>query len=206
MPGSPVPTPFYGLGPAGGEPGQGEHGQGDAGVPGPPGADLVVIQPGLALSLLEALFAPPPGLDRDPGPVKFPRTVRPGPGADPLPGARRHGRDQHVGALLACGHGERVAAPDGHHIGHVLAFQLGLQALGLPVGLIGGEPGERHSRGDRLADHRLGLPRLGDKLHLLRDARRLGPVRVISPGPGQVELPDDQRVPVPGGWAARMLL
>jgi hypothetical protein len=51
--------PFYGLGPAGGEPGQGEHGQGDVGVPGPPGADLVVIQPGLALSPLEALFDMP---------------------------------------------------------------------------------------------------------------------------------------------------
>ena len=59
MPGSLVPTPFYRGGPAGREPGQGEHGQGDVGVPGPPGADLVVIQPGLALSLLETLFNPP---------------------------------------------------------------------------------------------------------------------------------------------------
>jgi hypothetical protein len=41
--------PFFRLGIAGGEPGQGEHGQGDVGVPGPPGTDLVVIEPGLAL-------------------------------------------------------------------------------------------------------------------------------------------------------------
>ena len=42
MPGSLVPIPFFGLGPAGGQPGQGEHGQGDVGMPGPPGADLVL--------------------------------------------------------------------------------------------------------------------------------------------------------------------
>lgn len=51
MPSSPAPIPFYGLGPAGGEPGQGEHGQGYVRVPGPPGADLVVIEPGLTLGL-----------------------------------------------------------------------------------------------------------------------------------------------------------
>ncbi len=57
MPGSLVPAPlFWGLGPAGREPGQDEHGQADVGVPGSPGADLVVIQPGLSLGLLEALL------------------------------------------------------------------------------------------------------------------------------------------------------
>jgi hypothetical protein len=50
---------FFGLGPASREPGQGEHGQRDVGVPGPPGTDLVVIQPGLALGLLDALLSRP---------------------------------------------------------------------------------------------------------------------------------------------------
>ena len=74
------------------------------------------------------------------------RAVRPGPGRDPLPGPGREGRDQIVSPLLAPGHGQRVAAPDRHHIGHVLVFQPGLQPLGLPVGLIGGEPRERECR------------------------------------------------------------
>lgn len=56
MRGSLVPIPFYRLGPAGRQPGQGEHGQGDVGVPGQPGPDLVVIQPGLALGLMETLL------------------------------------------------------------------------------------------------------------------------------------------------------
>jgi hypothetical protein len=59
MPGSLVPIPFFGLGPAGGQPGQGEHGQGDVGVPGPPAADLVLIEPGLVFGLLEVLFSRP---------------------------------------------------------------------------------------------------------------------------------------------------
>ena len=68
MPGSLVPIPFLGLGPAGRQPGQGKHGQGDVGIPGPPGADLVVIQPGLVFRLLEALLDMPPAA-RDPGQV-----------------------------------------------------------------------------------------------------------------------------------------
>ena len=42
-----------------GEPGEGEHGQGDVGVPGPLGADLVLVQAGLVLGLLEAFLDPP---------------------------------------------------------------------------------------------------------------------------------------------------
>jgi len=68
MPGSLMPTPFYRHGPAGRQPGQGEHGQGDVGIPGPPGADLVVIQPGLTLGLLEA-FLYMPAAPGDPGQV-----------------------------------------------------------------------------------------------------------------------------------------
>ena len=53
---------FAGAG--GGEVGQGEHREGDVGVPGPPGADLVVVQAGFVLRGLEAL------LDRPPRPLK----------------------------------------------------------------------------------------------------------------------------------------
>jgi hypothetical protein len=63
-----VPTLFFCLGLAGGEPGQGEHGQGDVGVPGPPGADLVLVEPRLALRLLDA-FLDMPAAARGPGQV-----------------------------------------------------------------------------------------------------------------------------------------
>jgi site-specific DNA recombinase len=142
---------------------------------------------------------PPPGADRDPRPVELPRAVRPGPGGQPLPGPGRRRRDQHIGPLLATVGRERVAAPDGHHIGHVLVFQPGLQVLGLPVRLVCGEPGKRHPRLYRPADHRLGLPRLGGELHLIGDARRPAPVPVIRPGLRQVQFPVDQRVPVHRG-------
>ena len=49
---------------------------------------------------------------------------------------RREGGDQHAGPLLTRGHGQRVGAPDGHHVRDVPVFQPGLQLLGLPVGLI----------------------------------------------------------------------
>ena len=103
--------------------------------------------------------------------------------------------DQRVGPPLTFGHGQRVAAPDRHHVPDVLVLQPGLQPLGLPVGLIGGEPGERHPRRDRPGDHLLRLPRLGRELRLLRDARRPAPLRVLGPGLRQVQLPVDQRVP-----------
>ena len=47
---------------------QGEHGQGGPPVPGPPAADLVLIQPGQALASLEVLLGDPPDsgdLDQD---------------------------------------------------------------------------------------------------------------------------------------------
>lgn len=39
----------------------GEHRQGDVGIPRSPGPDLVVVQPGLVLGLLEAFLASPTG-------------------------------------------------------------------------------------------------------------------------------------------------
>ncbi len=47
--------PFLLPGRAGHGPGQGEHGQGDVGLPGLPAADLVVIQPGLALGIVGSM-------------------------------------------------------------------------------------------------------------------------------------------------------
>jgi hypothetical protein len=137
--------------------------------------------------------------DRDPCPAVLARAVCPGPGRDRLPGPGRQRGDQLIGPPLAFGHGQRVAAPDRHHVPDVLVFQPGLQVLGLPVDLIGGEPRERHARGGRPGDHRLRLPRLGDELHLIRDARRPAPLGVPGPGGRQVQLPVDQRVPEPGG-------
>jgi hypothetical protein len=66
--------------------------------------------------------------------------------------------------------------------GDVPLFQPGLQPLGLPAGLISGEPGERHARRDRPRDHRLRLPRPGRELRVLRDAGRPAPLRVLCPG------------------------
>jgi hypothetical protein len=47
------------VGAGGGEVGECEHGQGDVGVPGSPGADLVMVQAGLVLRGLEALLDRP---------------------------------------------------------------------------------------------------------------------------------------------------
>ena len=141
----------------------------------------------------------PAGPDRDPRPVVLARAVRPGPGGDLLPGPGRDRGDQRVGPPLTLSHGQRVAAPDGHHVPGIALFQPGLQPLGLPVGLIGGEPRERHPGRDRPGDHLLSLPRLGDELHLVGNARRPAPLCVVGPGLRQVQLPVDQRVPAHRG-------
>jgi hypothetical protein len=52
----------------------GEHRQGDVGIPGAPGPDLVVIQPGFVLGLLETLLDAPPG-PGDPGQVQQGRSA-----------------------------------------------------------------------------------------------------------------------------------
>lgn len=51
--------PFCGKGFGGGEPGVGGHGEGDVGVPGPPVADLVVVEAGFLLGPLEAFLDGP---------------------------------------------------------------------------------------------------------------------------------------------------
>jgi site-specific DNA recombinase len=178
---------------------------GQVGGAGPAGAvagivgDLIRVGQGPAGQQPVPAAARPPGPDRDPGPVEFARAVRPGSGRDRLPGPRGHRSDQRVGPPFSLGHGQRVAAPDGHDVPDVLAFQPGLQELGLPVGLVRGDPGERHPGRDCPADHRLRLPRLGRELHVVRDACRPAPLPVPGPGLRQVQLPVDQRVPEPGG-------
>lgn len=54
-------VPLCGNGFRGGEVGQCEHRQGDVGVPGPIVADLVVVEPGLVLGLLERFLYMPAG-------------------------------------------------------------------------------------------------------------------------------------------------
>lgn len=51
---------------------------------------------------------------------------------------------------------------------------------GTHIGLIGGEPRKRHPGRNRPGNHRLSPPRLGDELHLLRDARS-GQPRLRAP-------------------------
>jgi hypothetical protein len=64
------------------EQGQGQHREGDPPVPGGPGADLVLVQPGQALACLEILLSgPPPSGDPDvPGKRDVPRRPAPVPG------------------------------------------------------------------------------------------------------------------------------
>ncbi len=57
-----------------GEPGVGQHRQGDVGIPRPPRADLVVIQPGFVVGLLETFLDTPAGAG-DPGQVQQARAA-----------------------------------------------------------------------------------------------------------------------------------
>jgi len=65
--------------------------------------------------------------------------------------------------------------------------------------MAGGEPGERHPDLEGPADHRLGELRLGGELGLGGDARLAAAVRVVGPGPREIQFPVDQRVPVHRG-------
>jgi hypothetical protein len=90
---------FFAMPAAPGNPGQ----VGGAGAAGPVAGvigDLIRIRKGPAGQQPAPAAAPPPGPDRDPGPVKFPRPVRPGPRGQPLPGPGGNGRDQRVGPAL----------------------------------------------------------------------------------------------------------
>lgn len=87
----------------------------------------------------------------------------------------------------------------GQHVGETVLFQPHPQVRDLPVGLVRGDPGERHLRGQRTLEHGHREPRLGGELHLVRHTGGAAAVPVDGPGLRQVELAVDQRVPASTG-------
>ena len=91
--------------------------------------------------------------------------------------------------------GYPVIARDRQHVRDVLGFQPGPQRPVVPVDLVTRDPGERHLRGRSPLDHPPRELRLGRERHLCGDPGGGTAVRVTGPGPGQVQLAVDQRVP-----------
>ena len=84
------------------------------------------------------------------------------------------------------------------YIGDVLLLAPFAQSTVLPVGLVGGEPGERHPGLDRALQHGLRLLRLGGELDLVGDVRACG----TGPGPRSRTSADTtpgRSTPVPAG-------
>ena len=134
--------------------------------------------------------------DADPGPVVVPAAFRAFSCGQPLPGPP----GQAGGELVRADHlpgpgGHPVVARHCQYVAELGVFQPGAQRPVVPVDLISGDPGERHPGGDRPLDHPPGQLRLGRERGSVRDARRAAPGRVTGPGPGQVQLAVDQRVP-----------
>ncbi len=94
-----------------------------------------------------------------------------------------------------------MIARDGQHIGDVLLLQPGAQRPVIPIGLVGGHPGERHPRADGPLDHQPGQLRLGRERRVPGNPGRLAAGRVTGPGLRQVQLPVNQRVPARGSIA-----
>ena len=94
-----------------------------------------------------------------------------------------------------------MIARDGQHIGDVLLLQPGAQRPVIPVGLVGGHPGERHPRADGPLDHQAGQLRLGRERRVSGNPGRLAAARVTGPGLRQVQRPVNQRVPARGSIA-----
>ena len=94
-----------------------------------------------------------------------------------------------------------MIARDGQHIGDVLLLQPGAQRPVIPIGLVGGHPGERHPRADGPLDHQPGQLRLGRERRVSRNPGRLAAARVTGPGLRQVQRPVNQRVPARGSIA-----
>lgn len=120
-------------------------------------------------------------------------------GVDPQPALRRDSRGQ---ALAAIGGPER----DGRDSVHLTASTCGSpwvstrRAGGVDaVDLIGGHPGGRHSGGKRALQHPAGQLGLGGEGDVFRHPGGLAAVGVISPAAGHVQLPVNDRVPVPAG-------
>jgi hypothetical protein len=134
--------------------------------------------------------------DADPGPVVVAVAFGACPGGQPLPGPAGQAGGEPVRA-------DHLPGPGGHpviarHRQHVTdpgVFQPGAQRPVVPVGLIRGGPGERDPGGDRPLDHPPGQLRLGREPHVSGDPGGLAAGRVTGPGPRQVQLAVDQRVP-----------
>ena len=86
----------------------------------------------------------------------------------------------------------------GQDVADLAFFQPGAQLPVVTVGLVGGEPAERDPGGDGPFDHPPGQLGLGRELCAFGDPGGAAAIRVTTPGPGQVELTVDQRVPARG--------
>jgi hypothetical protein len=113
-----------------------------------------------------------------------------------VPAAGRHGGGDVIGAQPAPAAGEGrypVVAGDRQHIAQAQLGDPGAEGAVVTVELVTGRPGSGHPRCYRIGDHVQGQLRLGREPHLRRDAGRCAPLRVIGPGPRQVDPPIDQR-------------
>jgi len=170
-----------------------QHGEGNglrgvAAVEGQfPGARVAADQQPAAS---RALFA-----EGSPGPVVVTLAFGPGPGGQPLPGPPGETGGELISAQDAPGSGGHpVIAGHGQHVADLGGFQPGPQLPVVPVGLVGGEPAERHPGGDGPLDHPPGQLRLGGELHVIGDPRGAAAAWVTGPGPGQIQLAVDQRM------------
>jgi hypothetical protein len=149
------------------------------GIPRPPGPDLVLIEPGFVLGLLEAFLDPPPRPRRStPGQANRSGGV----------GCRRSRRSRRVVierlASSQCPRPARPADADWH------------RAQSYSRGPCASAPTDnrRHARVERPLQHRHRLPRLDHELHLVRDLGRAAPVPISDPRLGQMQLTVDQRM------------
>jgi hypothetical protein len=101
------------------------------------------------------------------------------------------------GSGVPPGVGELGGLRYGHHIGDVMCFEELAQARVLTELLIGGEPGEGHTRPQRGLDHLLHLLRPGLEGHLRGDTSRLAAGRVGHPGLLRQVQPTVEQHPVP---------
>jgi hypothetical protein len=143
----------------------------------------------------QVAVARPAGVDACPGPVVIPVALDASPGRAALPGLAGQAGGELAGRAGACRGGHPVAGGHGQHIPHLAAFQVSAQARIGAVHLIGGDPRGRSARIQRAGEHGPGQGWLGRERRRGRDACGRAPGRVTGPGPGQVQLPVDQRVP-----------
>ena len=100
----------------------------------------------------------------------------------------------HAGLARTRGDTHPMAGSYRQHVTDLAAFQVSAQSRAGAVYSIAGDPGGRGSRIQRAADHPPGQRRLGREHRVPRDARCSVPGRISRPGPGQVQLPVNQRM------------